>query len=91
MSESSKKTEPLNRQSGDRDKVWLPEIVYESLPYLYLLAGFGALFTSLYITEWYWVLPHCLLVTAVGTHAGVSILLKRLRARAGRNATAAQT
>ena len=91
MSESRNTTETLTRLSGDREKVWLPEIVYEALPYLYLLVGLGALFTSLYITEWYWIVPHCLLITAVGIHAGVSILLKRLRARAGQNATAAQT
>lgn len=81
MSSSSANT-TRSIQSSVGGKIWLPELVYEALPYLYILGGFSALFTSLYISEWYWIVPHCTLITALLTHAGFSILIKRGKARA---------
>ncbi|MEL7024773.1 MAG: hypothetical protein AAGL69_13620 [Pseudomonadota bacterium] len=68
---------------GASRRVWLPELAYEALPYCYILIGFSALFTSLYISEWYWIVPHCILLAAASLHAGASILVKRQRARSG--------
>lgn len=62
-------------------KVWLPDVVYEALPYFYILAGFASLFATLYINAWYWVVPHWILFTALCLHAGFHILFKRLRYR----------
>ena len=42
-------------------KIWLPKLVYDCLPYFYLTAGFAAFFATLYISEWFWILPHYLL------------------------------
>jgi hypothetical protein len=58
-------------------KIWLPKLLYKSLPYFYLLAGITAFFATLYISEWFWVLPHYLLFSAVCVHLGYSIFRRR--------------
>ncbi len=60
-------------------KVWLPKLAYDCLPYFYLTAGFAALFATLYISEWFWVLPHYLLVSAACLHLGFAV--RRWRAK----------
>ena len=60
-------------------RIWLPRLVYESLPYFYLTAGFAALFATLYISEWFWVLPHYLLFCGGCVHLAFAV--SRLRAR----------
>ena len=62
-------------------KVWLPRLVYECLPYFYILAGVAALFATLYINAWYWVIPHWILFTALCLHFGVNTLYRRFRYR----------
>jgi len=49
-------------------KIWLPRLLYDALPYFYLAAGFTALFATLYISEWFWVLPHYLLFAVACLH-----------------------
>ncbi len=49
-------------------KIWLPRLLYDALPYFYLTAGFTALFATLYISEWFWVLPHYLLFAVACLH-----------------------
>lgn len=73
---------------GQRGKIWLPTLVYECLPYFYILAGFAALFATLYINAWYWVVPHWILFTALCLHAGARILLQRFEFRRGNDAQA---
>ncbi len=58
-------------------KIWLPRLVYDCLPYFYLTAGFAALFATLYISEWFWVLPHYLLFSAACLHLAVLVLRRR--------------
>ena len=41
-------------------KIWLPKLLYDALPYFYLVSGIVAFFATLYISEWFWVLPHYL-------------------------------
>lgn len=65
-------------------KIWLPRLAYEVLPYFYLTAGFAALFATLYISEWFWVLPHYLLFSGACVHLAFAI--SRLRARRRRAA-----
>ncbi|MEN7342524.1 MAG: hypothetical protein AAAFM81_06245 [Pseudomonadota bacterium] len=62
-------------------KVWLPNVIYECVPYFYILAGFAAFFTTLYIEDWYWMVPHWVLLTALCLHVGGGILYKRIRYR----------
>ena len=58
-------------------KIWLPKLVYDCLPYFYLTAGFAALFATLYISEWFWILPHYLLFAAACLHLGFAIRSRR--------------
>lgn len=62
-------------------KIWLPKFVYDSLPYFYLTAGFAALFATLYISEWFWILPHYLLFSAACLHLGFAVRRRRTRPR----------
>ena len=60
-------------------KIWLPKVLYDALPYFYILSGVVALFTTLYISEWFWVLPHYLLFSVGCVHFGIMIYRRRNR------------
>ncbi len=62
-------------------KIWLPKLLYDALPYFYLVSGFAAFFATLYINEWFWVLPHYVLFSAACTHLGVVVYRRRNRKR----------
>ena len=61
-------------------KIWLPKLLYDVLPYFYLAAGFLAFLATLYISEWFWVLPHYLLFSLVCIHLGLFVYRRRRRA-----------
>jgi len=61
-------------------KIWLPKLVYNALPYFYLAAGIGAFLATIYISEWFWVLPHYLLFSAVCIHLGIYVYRRRRNA-----------
>ena len=63
-------------------KIWLPKMVYNALPYFYLFAGIAALFATLYISDWFWVLPHYLLFAGACLHMGLLVYRRRSRPRA---------
>ena len=60
-------------------KVWLPKLLYTILPYFYLAAGFAALLATMYISGWFWVLPHYLLFSATCIHLGIIVYRRRRR------------
>lgn len=60
-------------------KIWLPKVFYDALPCFYIVAGFAALLATLYVSDWYWVLPHSLLFAAACLHMGVLISRRRDR------------
>jgi hypothetical protein len=60
-------------------KIWLPKLLYETLPYFYLASGFLAFFATLYINAWFWVLPHYLLFSIGCIHLGVLVYRRRRR------------
>jgi len=60
-------------------KIWLPKLAYDALPYFYLTAGFAAFFATIYITDWFWVLPHYLLFSAAIFHLAFVVIGKRKR------------
>lgn len=60
-------------------KVWLPKLLYHSIPYFYVLAGFSALLATFYISEWFWVLPHYLLFSIACVHFGILVYRRRRR------------
>jgi len=59
--------------------IWLPRILYVALPYFYIGAGTAALLASLYISDWFWILPHYLLFAAACLHMGILVHQKRHR------------
>lgn len=63
-------------------KIWLPKVLYDFLPYFYITSGFAAFFATLYITDWFWVLPHYFLFSAACLHLGLVVYRRR---RIGRN------
>ena len=66
-------------------KIWLPRLVYDCLPYFYLTAGFAAFFATLYISEWFWVLPHYLLFSAACVHLAFAVYGRRRKSRETRD------
>jgi hypothetical protein len=58
-------------------KIWLPKVLYDGLPYFYLTAGFAAFFATLYISEWFWVLPHYLMFSAACVQLGIYVYRRR--------------
>jgi len=75
-------TQEVTRTAGGlvSRKIWLPKFLYDALPYFYLTSGFAAFFTTLYISEWFWVLPHYILFSAACIHLGLLIYRRRRRA-----------
>jgi hypothetical protein len=73
------KTQVLTRITGNLvcRKLWLPKFLYDLLPYFYLTSGFVALFATLNISEWFWILPHYLLFSAACIQIGVSVFRRR--------------
>jgi fatty acid desaturase len=76
-------TQQISRDTGNlvARKVWLPKLIYNALPYFYLLAGVAALLASIYIGGWAWVLPHYLLFGAACLHMGVLVHRRRNKRR----------
>ena len=60
-------------------KIWLPKLLYDALPYFYLCAGLIAFIATLYISEWFWILPHYLLFSAACVHLGIAVYRRRHR------------
>ncbi len=59
--------------------IWLPRVLYVALPYFYIAAGVTALAATLYISDWFWILPHYFLFAAACLHMGVFVYRKRHR------------
>lgn len=81
-------TQEVTRSAGSfaSRKIWLPKILYDCLPYFYLTAGFAAFFATLYISDWFWVLPHYLLFSAACLHLGFAVHRRRSRGRRAESA-----
>lgn len=76
-------TQQITRHTGNflARKIWLPKLLYDALPYFYLASGFLAFFATLYISEWFWVLPHYLLFSIACLHLGAVVYRRRHRPR----------
>ena len=72
-------TQQATRKTGNlaSKKLWLPKLLYDVLPYFYITSGFAAFFATMYISDWFWVLPHYLLFSAACIHLGILVYLKR--------------
>ena len=76
-------TQEMTRDTGRliSKKIWLPKFIYDALPLFYLASGFAAFFATLYISEWFWVLPHYILFSAACIHLGLLVYRRRRRPR----------
>jgi hypothetical protein len=76
-------TQEMTRDAGRliSKKIWLPKFIYDALPFFYLASGFAAFFATLYISEWFWVLPHYILFSAACIHLGLLVYRRRWRPR----------
>ena len=84
--------DPMDSQAIDRDtgklaarKIWLPKALYDALPFFYLASGILAFLATLYISAWFWIVPHYLLFSAACVHLGIVILRRRSRPRESRS------
>lgn len=72
-------TQDVTRSTGKvvSRKIWLPKMLYDALPYFYLTSGFAAFFATMYISDWFWVLPHYLLFSAACLHLSYAVYRRR--------------
>jgi hypothetical protein len=72
-------TQRLSRSAGSlvTRKIWLPRLLYDCLPYFYLASGILAFLATVYISEWFWVLPHYLLFSAACLHLSIHVYRRR--------------
>lgn len=77
-------TRHVSRESSDlaSRRIWLPKLIYDALPYFYLASGLAAFFATLYVTEWFWIVPHYLLFSFVCFHLGIIVYRRRHRKNA---------
>lgn len=76
-------TQQITRETGSllARKIWVPKLIYAALPYFYICSGIAALFATLYIGNWLWVLPHYLFFAAACLHMGFMIYRRRSNSR----------
>jgi hypothetical protein len=76
---SLSETQNVSQDAGEflSRKIWLPKMLYRALPAFYILSGSAALLATLYISEWFWVLPHYLLFSAACLHMGLLVFRRR--------------
>ena len=76
---SLSETQSVSQDAGEflSRKIWLPKMLYRALPVFYILSGSAALLATLYISEWFWVLPHYLLFSAACLHMGLLVFRRR--------------
>ena len=64
-------------RGGITRKIWLPRLIYDALPWFYLVSGLMAILATLYIRDWYWVVPHSVLFSAACLHLAFFVFRKR--------------
>ena len=76
-------TQQVTRKAGNfvARKIWLPKLLYNTLPYFYLISGFAAFAATVYINEWFWMVPHYCLFSVACIHMGI-LIHRRRRAQA---------
>ncbi len=76
-------TQEVTRDTGRlfSKKIWLPKLIYDALPYFYVVAGIAAFMATFYINEWFWVLPHYVLFSVACMHLGILVYRRRRRPR----------
>lgn len=67
-------------------RIWLPEGLYEALPYLYIAIGLIALAAALFLPEWAWIIPWACVFGFTAIHIGLKIVALRHRFRRPKSA-----
>ena len=62
-------------------RIWLPRIVYEILPLIYICSGLVALIAALYLPGWTWILPWAFVFGFAALHLGIGIAALRHKFR----------
>lgn len=72
-------TQQASRDAGGimSRKIWLPKLLYDLLPYFYVFSGILAFLATIYISEWFWILPHYMLFSAACLHIGIVVYFRR--------------
>lgn len=80
-------TQAIDRKTGNvvARKIWLPKVIYDSLPFFYLVSGVLAFLATLYVSAWFWIVPHYLLFAAACIHLGFVIMRRRAKSRESRS------
>lgn len=68
-----------------QQRVWLPKIMYELVPYFYLTNGMGALWATVYVTDRFWFLPVCIISATVCLHLAYYVFSLRRSAKQAMN------
>ena len=71
-------------------RVWLPRVIYEGLPVVYICSGLVALAAALYQPDWTWILPWAIVFGFAALHLGVGIAALRHKFRRGKQRSAAE-
>ena len=58
-------------------KIWLPKFLYQALPWFYIGSGLAAFLATLYISQWFWILPHYVLFSVACGHLGIWVFRRR--------------
>lgn len=67
-------------------RVWLPRVIYETLPVIYICAGTIALAAALYHPGWTWIVPWAIVFGLATMHFGIHIIALRHKIRRRRGA-----
>ena len=68
---------PDDSTGHDSDSIIAADFLHDGFPYFYLTAGFAAIYATLYIADWFWLLPHSVLVAGGLCHAVIFSLRRR--------------
>ena len=63
-------------------KIWLPKLIYLALPWFYIGSAITAFLATLYINQWFWILPHYVLFSVACGHLGIVVFRRRRRGNA---------
>ncbi len=72
----------LGRWGWLKTRIWLPKFIYDAIPYFYFACGVSAFLATLYIAEWFWLLPHYLLFSFACVHMGIVVYRWRSKPKA---------
>lgn len=66
----------MHKPIGERHSTF--RFLSDCTPYLYLTGAFAAFFATLYIVDWFWLVPHSLLIAAGVSHLALALRRKSL-------------